>query len=336
MARSRRLGHFPLLNFVLAQLELIRRLDVIVSREGIGLVRAWDPFYSGMIAWCLARLSKLPLEIRINANYDTMYESVGILAYPRLLRWRRLERALSRFILSRADQVVVGSEDNRTYATNNGAAPDSVVYSGNWLIIHPDHHRLPADRSLPNPDLRRGKGPLVVAVCRLERIKHPEDVIRAVAKAREQRPDIEGLLVGDGSLRAELEDLAAELGTADLFTFAGERDQQSVAGILTAAQVVLAPLAGLSLVEAALSGTPIVAYDVEWHGEFLTSGDDCLLVPYRDTDAMAAAVLRLLDDPGEAARIAENARRTAERRMNRAEVISHEQAQARRVLARGK
>jgi glycosyltransferase involved in cell wall biosynthesis len=334
VARSRRLTRFPLLNFVLAQIELITRLDSIVRREGIGLVRAWDPFYSGLLAWCLARLNRLPLEIRINANYDALYESVGTLAYPRLFRSRRLEIAGARFTLSRADQVVVGSDDNRRYATANGADSDAVVYSGTWLIIHPDHHRPPAERQLPSPDLRTVGDPLIVAVSRLERTKHPEDVLQSLAKIREQNSHVRGLLVGDGSMRLELQAQAAELGVSDAVTFAGDRNQPWVARALTAADVVLAPLAGLTLVEAALSGTPIVAYDVEWHGEFLRSGEDCLLVPYRDTDAMAAAALRLLNDPVEAARIAGNARQTAERRMNRAEVLAHERAQAQRVIGR--
>jgi glycosyltransferase involved in cell wall biosynthesis len=104
--------------------------------------------------------------------------------------------------------------------------------------------------------------------------------------------------------------------------------------MLTQAAVIAAPLAGLALVESALSGTPIVGYDVEWHSELLTSGEEALLVPYRDSDAMAAAICAVLDDPQLAARLAAGARARGLRFMDPAKLIAHERALADELLAR--
>jgi glycosyltransferase involved in cell wall biosynthesis len=129
-----------------------------------------------------------------------------------------------------------------------------------------------------------------------------------LSKVRRHHPDVMAVIVGDGSIRPELETQAAALGLGDDVVFAGNRDQMWIASALSEAAVVVSPLTGRALVEASLSGTPIVAYDAEWQPEFIESGTTGLIVAFRDTDAMAAAVDRLLNDDNLATRLAHAAR----------------------------
>ena len=55
---------------------------------------------------------------------------------------------------------------------------------------------------------------------------------------------------------------------------------------------------GLVLLEAMAAGTPVIASDVPGYRAVLSDGADGLLVPPRDVAALAAAILRLLDDAG--------------------------------------
>ena len=89
---------------------------------------------------------------------------------------------------------------------------------------------------------------------------------------------------------------------------AGNRPQQWVAELLADADVILATIVGRALVESALSSTPIVAYDCEWHAEFITEGATGLLVPLGDTAAMGEGALALLSDSSRAAKIGSGAR----------------------------
>ena len=73
--------------------------------------------------------------------------------------------------------------------------------------------------------------------------------------------------------------------------------------LLADADVILATIIGRALVESALSSTPIVAYDCEWHAEFITEGTTGLLVPLGDTAAMGEGALALLSDSSRAAKI---------------------------------
>lgn len=327
------LKRMPYLDFACAQAQLVLMLDRIVAREGVAILRG-DPYYHGLLALLLSRLHGRPMEARIVGNHDAIYEATGVLAYPRLLPWRALEQRVARFTLSRADSVVVGSDDNRAFALRNGARPERIAHAANGSMVSPIHLTEPGEREIVGDEIGLGDRPIVVCVSRLAPVKHPEDVVIGVAKARRRDPRIAAVIVGDGPMRGELAELAAELGAEDDIVFAGDRGQRWIASMLAESTVVVAPLAGLSLVESALSGTPIVAYDVEWHAELIRPGQEGILVAYRDTDALAAAINSLVEDPEHAARLAAAARTRVLQTMGPAQLIANERALADELLAR--
>jgi glycosyltransferase involved in cell wall biosynthesis len=98
------------------------------------------------------------------------------------------------------------------------------------------------------------------------------------------------------------------------------------------ADVIVSPLTGRALIEAALSGTPVVAYDVEWHRELIRNHDTGLLVPYRDYAAMATAILWVFDHPGEAGTLGAHARAAALEQFHPRKLLREEIACFERVL----
>ncbi len=123
-------------------------------------------------------------------------------------------------------------------------------------------------------------------------------------------------------MRHDMERQAQESGVAADVLFAGTRDQGWIARALSSATVALCPYSGLALVEAALSSTPVVGYDVEWHAEFITSGETGLLVPYGDVEGLAEAVGKLFHDPERRRAIGEAARSHALRHMDREDAVA--------------
>jgi len=329
--RFARLTFLPFLNFVLAQAQLVLRLDRIVQDEGVAIIRG-DPFYHGLLASLLGALSGRPWEIRVVGNHDAIYEATGELAYGRLFRWRFVEQRVARFTFPRADCIVVQSQYTREYVIRNGARPERVAIGPMAIFVDPVHQVDPADRAPLEDEFGLGDRPVVGFVGRLEHIKHPEDVIISVAKARAGDRRIAAVIVGDGSMRAELSALCAQLGVEDDIVFAGVRDQRWIARLLPRCAVIAAPLSGLALVESALSAAPIVAYDVEWHAEFIADDREAVLVPYRDTDAMASAICALVDDGARARRLGEAARAKALDVMDPSKLIAHERALAERLI----
>ena len=309
VGRFRRLQRLPKVNFAAGQAHTIWYLCRLVRAERISMIGSTEPLYLGMIGLLLARISRLPLLVTIIANHDAMYQTVGHATYPRLFRYRSVERWIERRVLSSADMVVIGSEDNRRYALDNGARPERVRQFRFGELIHPSHFQEPAERPSVRDELGIGERPFLLTVSRLAPVKHPEDVIDVFAEARKEVPSLVAVIVGDGPMRMELEQRARELGVDDALILAGTRDQAWIARALASASVIASPVTGRALVEAALSGRPIVAYDFEWQSEFISSGHDGMVVPYRDTKEMAAAVCLLLQQPDVADQLGARARR---------------------------
>jgi glycosyltransferase involved in cell wall biosynthesis len=127
-------------------------------------------------------------------------------------------------------------------------------------------------------------------------------------------PELRLAILGEGELRAELERQAGALGVLERLVMAGvRRDARAVIG---AADMALLPSRweGLPLValEALAAGTPIVATAVRGIRELLTDGENALLVPPGDPEALASAIRRLLADRSLAEALAGNGRRLSE------------------------
>ena len=309
IGRLRALRRLPVANLLLAQCLLFIRLSWLLRRRRVSAVAVADPFYLGLWGLALVAVHRIPLVVKANSNYDTAYESVGSVAYPRLIRWRWLEVLIARCVLSRANLVTVGSDDNLRYVTRHGAPRDRVAVVPTGDMIASDHMQPPGQRPSVATELDLVDRPFIVFVGRLEPLKDPDAAVLALARLKPALPQTALVVIGDGSMRAQLELQCRELGISEDVRFTGTRDQAWIARTLSSAAVVICPYSGLALVEAALSATPVVGYDIEWHAELIESGETGILVPYRDTDALVRAVEMLLRDPergrvmGEAARV---------------------------------
>jgi glycosyltransferase involved in cell wall biosynthesis len=148
------------------------------------------------------------------------------------------------------------------------------------------------------PSNAKAPRPLVVAVGRLVPVKRYEHLIRAVAKARTQRPDIELTIVGEGYERPMLDEVVREVDGAEWVTFAGRVSEADLVDLYRRAWLVASTSAregwGMSLTEAAACGTPAVATRIAGHQDAVIDGQTGVLVGRDDHDAYADAIGRLI------------------------------------------
>ncbi len=161
---------------------------------------------------------------------------------------------------------------------------------------------------------------LVLAVGRLVEKKGFAHLIEAAARTGGVRV----VIAGEGDLRGELE---AKVRAAQApVTFAGALDRDSVAAALAAADAVVVPsvvdragnVDGLpnTLLEALAAGRPVIATRVAGIPDVLSDEVNGLLVPQKDPAALAAALRRLVSEPGTRLRLGRAARRTAVERLS--------------------
>jgi glycosyltransferase involved in cell wall biosynthesis len=140
-------------------------------------------------------------------------------------------------------------------------------------------------------------------VGRLIPIKGHDVLLRALAVAREQLPDLTLELAGDGPLEPELRASVTRLGLDDAVAFLG---RVALAGpVFERAEVVVVPSFGegfgLVALEAMERGRPVVASDVGGLPEIVDDGRTGVLVPSGDADALAEAIVSVAGDRARAA-----------------------------------
>jgi glycosyltransferase involved in cell wall biosynthesis len=323
---SRFLTWIPPLNLLLAQAHLCVVLFGLVRTLRVNVVRVGDPYYLGLLGLIFSWLLKVPLVVRVCFDYDLLFMTSGKPVFPRLFYFRRIEKLVERFVFPQCDMVAGANQRNLRYAIANGAKRAAGVVFAYGNLLNPVHLTEPAKRGSAT-HLReefRLHGAFLATVGRLEKMKQPEDNLYALRELRENGHEVSFIFVGDGSMRQELATLAKELGVLDCVRFAGNRSQEFVSTVLCHAVIVLSPHMGRALVEACLAGAPIVAYDYDWQGEIIHSGETGELVENGNWRKMAESAKWLIENPKIAAKYGSAARQLALETMAPERVMDNE------------
>lgn len=166
--------------------------------------------------------------------------------------------------------------------------------------IDTDCYRAPGDTASVRASLGiPADAPVIGTVGRLNEIKRQDLLLRAFARLRCPGPAAHLLLVGDGPLRAELEQLAKELGVVDRVHFAGYQDHTPP--YLHAMQVfaLTSRSEGMpqALLEACVAGVPVVASRVGGIPEVVEHDRTGLLCEPGDEGTLVSALESLLGSP---------------------------------------
>jgi len=150
---------------------------------------------------------------------------------------------------------------------------------------------------------------LVGIVGRIFPIKNHALFLESAARIAAQEPAARFVIVGDGVFRPNLENQARELGITDRVLFTGwRRDLPRICADLNVL-VVSSDNEGtpVSAIEAMAAGCPVVATRVGGLPDLIDDHKTGCLVPPRDPDALASAVLDLLQSPHTARELGRNA-----------------------------
>jgi glycosyltransferase involved in cell wall biosynthesis len=274
-----------------------------VEHVTLPLRRAWDP----RAAWQLRRLVSAKGIDVIHAHKGrarTLAILAGLLGpRPRLVLNRGVSFVPGRlnrlgYTTRRVDAIVAVCRSIRDDLVGVGvpAAKIEVIYSGTDVRrFHPGVDGAPLRREL-------GLAPehFVITQIGVRSWRGWSDVLTAMCRVAEAAPAARLLFVGaPPPAIARLSDHARELGIGDRVLVVGSRED--VPAVMAASDVVVdASWAGLgitgSIREALACERPVVATRLAGMPELVVDGETGVLVPPRDPEALAAAVLRLHAD----------------------------------------
>jgi glycosyltransferase involved in cell wall biosynthesis len=234
-----------------------------------------------------------------------------------LNRRARRREWLYRRALSRTNTVVTVCEAARSDAILRGIVPSAkacVVPNGISVEAFQTASRIMNDRLLRMLKLPE-KTRVIGTVGRLNWTKDQASLIRAFRVVHKQAPDTALVLVGDGELRAELQQCASEQGVSDSVHFLGDRNdvRELLQGLDLFVLSSRSEGYSMALLEASAAALPIIATDVGGNGEIVRDESTGRLIPADNPQILAEAILALLREPERAMALGHAARAWVEK-----------------------
>ncbi len=251
---------------------------------------------SDILGGLAARLAGVPLLWHVRDRIDSDYLPGPVAA---------VFRRLCRFLPAR---VVANSHSTLETITLGATLPRMcVVHDG--VLPHPAP--LPSAPIFSDPH-----APTIGLVGRIARWKGQHVFLNAASLVHTQFPEAKFQIIGaplfaEQAYEEEIQEQTRTLGLAGCVEFLGFRTDVPALidrlDILAHASISAEPF-GLVIAEGMAAGKPVVATNGGGAREIVADGETGLLVPMGDAEAMASALLQLLEDPEQARRMGERGR----------------------------
>jgi glycosyltransferase involved in cell wall biosynthesis len=288
-------------------------LAIAAGQAGLAVVtvperRRWDMKVLQQLRKTVERINPDILETR-NVKSHFLVRLLGVHRKYPWVAWNHgytatslLDRAytqLDRWSLRGAYRVVTVCRPFSDHLASLGVRPERITILHNAVmpfVLPPQEEveRVRGDLAIDCEDA------VILAVGRLSHEKGHADLIRAAAALTKMpgAPRFRIVLVGDGPEREPLARLASQLGIEKRITFAGfQRDTSPYYAMATLVAVPSHSEGSPNVVlEAMAAGLPVVANRVGGVPEILDDGVTGILVPARDPEAMATAIVRVLSN----------------------------------------
>jgi phosphatidylinositol alpha-mannosyltransferase len=261
---------------------LSSRIKEVLEREKFDIIHLHEPLMP-MLCTTVLRLSQ-------TATVGTFHASNGRPGY-------NLGRPFSKWFLKRwfrkLDGKIAVSKPAVEFAHGHFPGYYNIVPNG----VDLDHF---SPDVAPIEEFDDGKLNILF-VGRLESRKGVKYLIEAFARVKQEVPDSRLIIVGPGTrLRRKYEKKVAKSGLKDV-VFVGFASYEDLPRYYQTADVFCAPATGsesfgIILLEAMAVGKPIVASNIEGYASVISDGVDGQLVPPKDSESLAQALITLLND----------------------------------------
>lgn len=253
--------------------------------RGCSVITAQDPFESGLAAYKVKKKWRLPLEVQLHTDPFSPYFS-GFL--------NMLRKYIARRVIRHADSMRVVSK-----ALSEKIIPAANIDKDKVFVlpIYIDRKRIEEAKISFDLHARYPWRFILLAVSRLTPEKNLKFALAVLALVRARFPDTGLVIVGSGPEESRLKALAKKLKLEEAVEFVGW--QENLTSFYKTANVFIQTSLfegyGLSLVEAGLSGLPIITTSVGIAQE-LEHGKDAYIYPANNIELFVSGVVDLIEN----------------------------------------
>lgn len=242
--------------------------------------------------------------VNTHSSKDTLVAGLAvrsmILGRPRLVRTRHLALPITSTVTYSGlpDHVVTVSAFVGEYLASAGVPKEKITAVPTGIDLTRYQHT-PDGGTLKSELGLLPETPLIGTVAILRKKKGHAEILDAVPRVLSKYPQARFVFAGDGAQTENLKKQIAEMGLQDKVFMLGLR--RDVMNILQSLDIFVLPThqeaLGTAFIEASAMGLPCIGTNVDGVPEVVKGGETGLLVPAQNSEAIAAAILALLDDP---------------------------------------
>ena len=273
---------------------LYPKIRALLKKEQFDIIHLHEPMVP-ILPLCVLEFSK-------SVNVGTFHAS-----YSRQHLYRAFQPIIKRW-QKRLHGSIAVSPAARRYVNNTFPGEYEIIPNGI------DYKHFSANVA-PLPQYQDGKLNILF-VGRLEKRKGLRYLLEAYSKLKWEMPNTRLIVVGPGNPDKESYRILSSHGLRDV-EFAGRVSYDELPRYYATADIFCSPATGgesfgIVLLEAMSAGKPVVASDIEGFRGIMTDGEQGLLVPKKDTGALANALGRLARDPELRSKLGGQGSRSAE------------------------
>ncbi|MFC1915162.1 glycosyltransferase family 4 protein [Chloroflexota bacterium] len=261
---------------------LSSRIKTVLDRENFDIAHLHEPLMP-MLCTTVLRLSRTP-------NVGTFHASGG-------KPWYSFGTPIGKLLLkkwvSKLDGKIAVSKPAMEYANKH--------FPGDYTIIPNGVDSRHFSPEVPPIDEFNDGKLNILFVGRLEKRKGLDYLLEAYRRIKPEIPDSRLIVVGPGSrLRKKYEKWVMRNGLKDI-VFIGYTAYHDLPRYYKTADIICCPATGwesfgIVLLEAMAVGKPIIASDIQGYNSVVTHGTEGILVPPKDSEKLAQALISLIDD----------------------------------------
>ena len=271
--------------FFYYQIKMIRKLYKIIKNENINFIKSGDLLYAGLISYLLSKLTNVKYFVRVGSNNNKIREVTKKPMQKKLYRFIFIEKFFENLIIKNATHLFPANSDNLNFVKSYNHSNDKLTTIRYGPLINENHYIDPKKRKISIDEIikiREKNKLIILCIARLEKEKLVEDVINVFKNLVKEKNDINLYIIGDGSLKHQLLKQINQNNLTDKAFIMSNKNQDWIYEMLTITTLVISPHTGRALCEAALAGSLIVAYDIDWQKEIIIQNQTGMLAEYKN------------------------------------------------------
>ena len=277
------------------------------KKFNIKVIRAPEPNFIALIGLFYSYLYKIPLIVSVHSDYDQTNLTKGFSL--KILGSRMLSEKLECFIYNKADAIFPISNYIKMKILNKYQNLNKCKF-----YLFPNAIDIVNYDNVNKIDIHKTfniskKNNIICYVGRLSLEKFSNDLPLIIEHLKFKLKRFIFLIIGDGNEFKNLQKQLANKNLQKYVKMVGFQSREIVYNSRKIADVNVCLYDGVSLIEAALSEKPVVAYDVEWHRELIKHNKTGCLVSLHNQKSMADNIANLISNKKKAVDLGKNLRK---------------------------